>query len=356
MPAFRCLLLALGLFAAAAHAGTRVLPPGAVLVDASTPKSDTARLAIVAGEVLSRVEAGDSDGAFARLASIADPLQHELTAARVIEALMANARPAGDALLAKLESVPVRVFQRHEETAADWFLPLVDVGTRAKSARRVIAANVARDAAVAALMQDPAAITVASGIEPDALAAAIAVLPQARADALADAAARGGVALAARPLVQLALRTTRAPVWALALERAAPEDALPLFAAVDRQLPEKDALEWLRTASKDARYTSASVMATGRMATRSPAASTAIDEYLGRADTGPSAAASLAQHAGPGFLADIDRRLAKAKDGLRVQHLALALRLADTPEAGKRLRALETDPRLPAAAKSELQR
>ena len=360
MPVFRCLILALGLCVATAHAGTRVLPPDAVLVDATTTKPDAARLAIAAGEVLARVDAGDAEGAFARLSAIADPVAFELAAARVVEALMARPRPAGERLLAKLEAIPVRVFHRHEETAADWFLPLVDVAARARSARRVIAANAARDAALAALTADPVATVVAASTskraDDESMAAAIALLSQDKVDVLAAAVANRDATLASPPLVQLALRSAHAPVWMQALERAAPQDVLPLFAAVDTVLADADALAWLQAAAQDARYTSAAVMATGRLATTSREASAALDAYLGRTDTGPSAAAALALHAGPAFLADIDRRLAKTGDALRVQHLALALRLADTPAAEARLRALRDDPRLPAAAKAELQR
>jgi hypothetical protein len=353
MPVLRCLFLAFAMLASVAHAGTGVLPPGAVLVDEATTKGDPARLAIAAGEVLARVEAGDAGAAFARLGVITDPLQYELTAARVIDALMTHPRKAGDALLARLEAVPVRVFRRHDETAADWFLPLVDVGARARSARRVIASNAARDAALAALAADPRS---ARSIDADTLALAVALLPPAKADVLAAVVACGDVALDSRPLAQLALRTANAAVWKLALDRGAAEHVLPLFAEVDARLPEVPALQWLQAASKDARYASAAVIATGRLASRSPAAAAALDDYLGRADTGPSAAAVLASAAGPGFLPDIRQRLAKAKDPLRVQHLALALRLADTPEAATLLRTLQDDPRLSAAAKSELQR
>lgn len=353
MPVFRCLFFALGVLAASAQAGTRVLPPGAVLVDATTPKAEVARLAVAAGEILARIEAGDVEGAFARLQAIDDPLHFELTAARTIEALMAVPRKAGDRFLAALEEVPVRVFQRHDETAADWFLPLVDVAARAKSARRVIGANAARDRAVAALLADPAAVT---AFDAPTLVAAILVSSEAQVDALATGVARGDLALSGRALVQLALRTARAPVWTRALEQGAPLDVLPLFAAVDSQLPHSDALAWLQRAVQDPRYTSAAVMATGRMATHSIGAADALESYLDRADTGPSAAAALVENAGPAFLADIDKRLAKTKDPLRVQHLALALRLADTPEASKRLQALQDDPRLPAAAKAELRR
>jgi hypothetical protein len=353
MPVIRCLLLALGLAATAAQAGTRVLPPGAVLFDSATPKADTARIALATGEIVARVEAGDPDGAVARLQAIEGALQFELTAARVIEALQAQPRKSGDRFLAALEQTPVRVFHRHDETAADWFLPLIDVAARAKSARRVIDANAARDRAVSALLADPAT---AGSLDAQAVAAAIAVLPAPKADALAARVAHGDLVLAGRPLVQLALRTSRTPVWMQALEQADEVDVLPLFATVDSILPGADALDWLQRAAKDGRYKSAAVMAVGRMATHSILASRALDAYLGRADTGASAAAALVEHGSANFVDDIERRLAATRDPVRVQHLALALRLADTPDARKRLHALEDDPRLSASAKAELQR
>ena len=61
MPVFRCLMFALGLAAFGAQAGTRVLPPGAVLVDAGTAKADVPRLALASGEILARIEAAKKD-------------------------------------------------------------------------------------------------------------------------------------------------------------------------------------------------------------------------------------------------------------------------------------------------------
>ena len=347
-----CLLLGAWL-AASAHAGTRVLPPGAVLVAPAAAKADPAKLAVDAGAVLERVARGDAAGAFAQLQAIDDPVAAELTAARVIDAVMQAPGGSGDRLLAALEGAPVRVFLRHEETAADWFVPLVDVAARAKSARRVIAANAARDRAVAMLSGDAAS---APSIDPAVLPEAIAALPQKAADDLSARVAGGDVAMPGPALAQLAARSARPPVWMTALQKAEPIDVLPLFALVDTRLPGADALDWLHAASKDPRYASAAVLATGRMAKHSIAAFDQLAFYLDRTDTGPSAAAAFAQDAGASFVSDIDRLLAKTSNPIRVQHLALALRLADTPEATRRLHALRDDPRLPAGVKAELQR
>ncbi len=343
--------------AGSSWAGTSTLPPGAVLIGEGTAKTAPARLAIDAADIVGRVHRSDAQGAYARLAAIDDPLQFELTAARAIEALQAQPAGAVEAFLVLLEGVPVRVFRRHEETAADWFLPVFDIPGRAASARRVIARVQARDATLAVLRRDGASALSKSKSAQDsqAVADAIELAGDALVADLSSAALRGDVELSSAAWAALARRSSQGDVLGAVLKKAEPVDVLPLFEQLPKRLPDDVALAWLREAGGDPRYASAAVMAMGTLAAKSDAALRELEKRLDRPDTGASAAAALARVDRPDRLAQIDRLVANTDSPAALTNLALALRLDGSDAALKRLESLRSHPHLPAAAKAELQ-
>lgn len=294
----RVIAIVLGcLWGAACIAATATLPPGAVLIDAATPKPDAAALAVDAGAIVSRARGGDIDGAFAQLQAIDDPLRFELTAARVIEALPLSPSAPGYDLLARFEGVPPRVFRRHEETAADWFLPVFDLAAKARG-RRDLAVTAGRaqqwldafdeDAMQAAkrasdLARAPATHggpplppgTLASHAPGDIdvmRAAKLRALPEAIRRAtpaqvarIADAVARRKAPLDSPAQAALARRSGDARMWTLALQHAAPVDVLPLFAQASASLGEKAARAWLADAARQPDYASAAALALARL-------------------------------------------------------------------------------------------
>lgn len=332
-------------------AGTAVLPPGAVLIDAGTAKPDAAQVAMAAGAVLARAAAGDADGAFAALRRIEDPLRFELTAARVVAALQEAPGAGAPALLAKLEGVPPRVFRRHEETAADWFLPVFDIAAKARSARLLLERRTRREAWLARLAADPKAALAAGAKhgEDPALVDAIAQASPALIARLVEAAAKADAALPSAAQAALAARSGDAHAWRLALRESRPLDVLPLFARVDTALGDAEARAWLQEAAAHPAYASAAAMAATRLAGTEALAA------LDSAEQGAEAAAVLAQR--PDAIELAERALADpSASPTRLAHLVLMLRLIDDAAARARLQALRDDPRLPAAVRAELQR
>ena len=332
------------LFIGAAISATATLPPGAVLIDGATAKSDSARLAIETATLLGRLERGDDAGALARLQKISDPLAFELTAARVIEGLSMTSK--GDALLAALETVPTRVFRRHEETMADWFMPAFDIAGQAKSLREMRARRQRAAALRADLLADPAAATKRDGEWPQA----IAMLSPQEVERVAEAIVGQRAHADPGAVVALAARSKRADLWDLALDTGAPVDVMPLFRQVDAQLSPDAAKAWVTRAARDPRYASAAVLASARLP------DDALHAWLDDATLGPSAAAALAQRDGDAFVGQVDALAGAKASGQRLRHVALALRLIGTPAALAKLQRLAQDPRLPAHVRTELQR
>lgn len=342
---------------AALSAGTRELPPSAVLVQPEHWHEPAGRTDADAARVLQFVARDDSASAILMLRSWSDPLRFEPAAARVIETLQAQpSTRAGDALLAALEREPVRLFRRHEETAADWFLPLFDIPGRAASARRLLAFADERDALIARLQNDPRATLKSGKIPAQALTAAVERLPSEVIVRVATLALAGDVVLPSPAWAALARRRPEAAVLQATLQRAEPLDVLPLLEELPSKLAAPLAFDWLEQASRLADYASSAVLGLGALAPRSPAAEAALVKHLGNPVTGTSAAAALSRLALPDRLERIDALLTKARTPEVLADLALALRLEGSAAALNRLHALEADPRLPATAKAELQR
>jgi hypothetical protein len=366
-----------------AWAGVERLPPGAIMIDAATPKPAAEALAIEAGGIAAMARAGQPDAAFARLSAIDGALRFELVATRVIDALQGQPGKGGLDLLGRLEAVPVRVYMRQPETAADWFVPVFDLPAKARSARGVIARARRRDAWLEALGTDPAsAVAHAKGLssvsdaagktgvamprdtrvshpdeQPDpivaakitTLADAIGLATPALAARIADEVAAQKAALPSPAQAALAKRSADPRMWELALRHGEPVDVLPLFENAAATLGEDDARAWLAMAARRAEYRSVAALALGQLPQADPYA--ALDDPA----TASEAAVALAR--APDAFAIVERLLADPKaPSSRVASLALALRLIDTEPARARLRALRDDPRLPASVRAELQR
>jgi hypothetical protein len=364
-----------------AWAGIGSLPAGAVLIDATTPKPAAAALAIDAGEILALAQANRAEAAFARLSAIDDPLRFELTAARVIERLQVQPGQGGPELLDRIAEVPVRVFMRQPETAAEWFVPVFDLPAKAASAQRMLVRAARRAHWIEALRSDPKSVVAYAKRRPPAaektsppptqpaayfahgedesdpiasaqiatLAEAIRQAPPALVARLAEEIAAQKDALESPVQAALAARSADPRMWELALRDGEPVDVLPLFALAGSALGEAEARAWLRQAAAYPVYASTAAMAAMQLGGGDPMAA------LDSAERGAEAAAALARR--PDAIELAERGLAEpAAAPTRLANLVLLLRLVDNEAARARLRALREDPRLPDAVRAELQR
>lgn len=347
---------------ATAMAGTSTLPPGAVLVEPEHWNQPAGRAESDAAIVLHTLARDGSAAAIARLETWSDPARFELAAALVIETLQAqpSSSPAStstiEEFLTALERAPIRLYQRHEETAADWFLPVFDIPARAASARRLLAFALDRDALVVRLQRDPRQALDDAKDSSQLLAASLERVSPAVVDRIAALALADDITLPSAAWAALARRKPEAAILLATLQHADALDVLPLIEALPPKLTPTVALDWLQQAARMPDYASSAVLGLGTLASRSPAAEAELAKHLGDPLTGASAAAALARLALPNRVERVDALLSKASTSEVVTHLALALRLEGSSAAMHRLQRLESDPRLSAAAKAELQR
>lgn len=354
----RVVLLLPLLVAFDAAEATGQLPDDAVVIQPAETRSRAASSAAMSRDALAALAAGDGDAAWQALDRAADVIAFEQAAAAVIDTLMLQTNSmAVDQLLARLEQVPRRVFVQHEESAADWYLPLYDIPGKAASARRVLAAAARRDELLQALEVDlPKAIRTHRDDAPGVIVDALRLAPAQTIERIAQHALKGTFELPSPAWAALVRRLPRRDVLDAALVRAEPIDVLPLFAIVVAQADVDVALDWLQRAGSDPEYATVAVMSLGALAPRSPAAEHAVMMHLGRSDTGAAAAAALAQWAVPDRVARIVAISKTTRTPAQLRDLALALRLEGSPAANDALQRLARDPRLPAAAARELQR
>lgn len=337
-----------------AVAQTDRLPPGAVLIEAGSVRA----VAVDAKSAIleARLAAGAVDEVVAMLAAIPDPFERESRAARLLDRLQGSGTDAPPAMLDALERTPVLVYRRHEETAADWFVPVYDIPAKVQSLRRL---QVQRHA-VAALRtrlqgkDADAALTALAAAEPRVAALAVESASDAAVMRLAKLGKHSTTQLPSAALAALAQRTRDPADLLRALDRGAPLDVLPLFESTLPKLVPDDALRVLREALARPDYASVAAFALVALAPRDADAAVLLEKALDAPATGASIAAALAQS--PDGLARIDALLASATQPATLRHLALALRLDGSAQALERLDRLRADPRLPATARMELQR
>jgi len=350
--------LACVVWAAAATAGTATLPSGAVLVESEQWNVPAGRAEADAAIVLQTLARQGAAPAIARLETWSDPARFEFAAAIVIETLQAQpsaSTSATEEFLSALERAPIRLYQRHEETAADWFLPVFNIPARAASARRLLAFAYERDALVVRLQSDPLTALDEAKDSAQLLAASIERVSPTAVDRISTHALAEDITLPSPAWAALARRKPEPAILLATLQHADALDVLPLIEELPPKLTPTIALDWLQQAARMPAYASSAVLGLGTLASRSPAAEAALAKHLGDPLTGASAAAALARLARPDRLERIDALLNKASTAEVVSDLALALRLEGSSAALERLQRLASDPRLPAAAAAELQ-
>jgi hypothetical protein len=341
---------------AAAQAGIAKIPEGGVLIDPANWSAPVERARADATAVLAEVGRGDAEAALSLLRGWNDPIRFEMAATLVVRRLHESPdAPVSRAVLAALASEPVRVFRRHEETAADWFMPVFDVGERAASALKLFEFQQARDAFASTLKSDAKSALRAPATSAAVVAAAIAQSDATVLAGLEDLAMRGELELPGVAWAALVQQRPTKVLFAHVLEHAPAEHVLPLFPLATQSLPPADATAWFEAAALQPELASAAVLGLGDIAATYPAAEVALARHLGEPKTGASAAAAFARLARPDRVARIERLLELAPSPAAVANLALALRLEGSEAARQRLHLLRGDPRLPASVKAELQ-
>jgi hypothetical protein len=337
-------------------AATGVLPRDAVLINVQDWSTPMQRGQTDLERVQAKLAAGDAAAAYALMQGWQDPERFEVAAVLVIRRLSEQPLDkAGRALLERLAQEPVRLYRRHEETAADWFVPLFDVGAQAASLLKLTDFQGDRDRLIDAIARDPGAALAALPDAPALVAAAFEAMPLAMLDQVAMFVLADGVGLPSPAWTMLAQRLPRQDLLNAALVHADPVDLLPLIATIAAQSSSKSNVAWLERAATHAPLASAAVLALGRMAPSSPEAYEALLKHLGRDTTGASAATALARWPAADRVERIETLIGKASDSAVLADLALALRLEGSERALRRLEVLGRDPRLPESARSELQ-
>lgn len=343
-------------FAAAAPAAVPELPRGAMLVAPETlAAAEPAALALEqrAGAAL---QAGDAPAAIALLAAETDPSVRELAADRLIERLRAGPPSvAGAALLDWLAARPAQVYRRHDETAADWFVPVFDLDGRARGTRLLWQQQAEREHWRERLAQAPqAALADLADADAGALARAAeaiaALTPEQHAGV--RAALDGG-----SPAALWLASARRAPdldAYRAVLARGGEAQQLELVASARIALPADAALRFLDAAAERPALASAAILALAPLAADHTPALERLDDLLSDREHGASAAAALARLPRPDRVQKIEALLETAPDATRATHLALALRLEGSPAAQAALRRLADDPRLPEGLRQEL--
>ncbi len=363
MFAVRCLLTLILALLLAGSAGARplaLLPAGAVVVaPEDLPIAATEAAKRAAEGARQSIDGHDDAAAWAALQSLDDPLAFELAAAELIAALQAGGgSAAGDRLLARLADVPTRVFHRHAESAAHWYLPLFDVAARAKSALALRARAQQREVWRGRFEADPSAALGAlggAGMGEGPIAAEAVPLLGAKAALSLLAAAKSAPASTPSPLWRaLAERLKSADAFSQAAEHASEADLLALLPA-SAALPDREALQWLDRIGRRPDLASAALLAIAPRATPGSPALARLIDALDDPALGATAASALARRGSSDEVAALSASIPRASP-LALTHIALALRLIGTAEADRALAALREDPRLPDTVRRELSR
>jgi len=352
-------VLLLALASPALARGLADLPADAVVVDPlAMSAEDLASARAVAKQARAALASGPA-AALKLVASVEDPLRHALAASALIAELQqGEGDPASLAVLQQLTKTPLRVFRRHEETAADWFLPHLDVAGQATFALRLLDARAERQRWSQAWDSDPVA-ALADLRRADASITRLALeglelLPAADANHVLTLALTDPGGQSPALWSTLALATGKQAAFGAAARHAEDADLLRLLSARDR-LPAPEAVDWLLALAERPTLASAALLALAAYAEHGSIAWSRLLQALDDPALAPSAAAALAQRPH----VDRVRRIAALADGASPQRLfgvVLALRLEGSVQALSALDGLRGDPRLPAATRAELLR
>ncbi len=356
------IVLSLGLTAQQSHGRSRQdLPVDAVIVDDVAIAVANIVAANKANAANAGLRVGGAKAALAELATLTEPLAFELAAARLIAAVQAGEdSPQGRSVLFDLTKASTRVFRRHEETRADWFVPLVDVPSKAQFALRAWDAGAERRAWLAELSASTEsairALSTASANLPLALVEAIAELAQVERDALSVKMLLQPEAFDSSVWAAMASGSKDKRVFATALLRCDDNDLLALLPAVG-QLSASEAGDWLIHLSARPALTSAALLALAPLADRRSVGLQHLIATLDSETHGASAATALGHRPHTDRLALIEKLIADpAASSRRLTSLALALRMDESTQARVVLDQLARDPRLPAHVRAELLR
>jgi len=337
------------------------LPAGAEIADDAAVSALIVSAASKAKSALSALRVGGASAALAELATLTEPLAFEMAAARLIVDIQAgeDSPQARSTLLALIE-VPTRAFRRHEETRADWFVPLLDVAGKAQFALRALDARAERRAWLAILSADTdsavRAVSTATAKSRPVLIEAIAELDQDKLNALSAAMLLQPEAFASSVWATTAERSRDKRVFDAALMRCDDKDLLALVSAAS-QLSAEDASDWLIRVSDRPALASAALLSLTPLADQPSAALQHLIAALESATLGASAATALGQRPQSDRLALIEKLIADpVASPRRLTSLALALRLDESTQARIVLHRLGRDLRLPATVRAELLR
>lgn len=339
--------------------GLADLPVDAVIVDPRAFSMDELAAASAAAKTAREALAEGPAAALKVLDGIEDPLRHAHAAVALIAELQeGEGDPYSRAVLKQLTMTPLRVFRRHEETAADWFLPHVDVAGRARFALRLLDARADRQRWIGAWTVDPqAALAVLKQLDASSqhpALEALAALPRDTADRVLGSALKDPARQSPALWPALAAATGDAVAFGLAARHGSDAEVLGLLAVRDR-LPQAKAVGWLLALVERPSLASAALLALAEHADFGSEAWFRLIRALDEPALAPSAAAALARRPH----ADRVPRIIELEAGgssNRLFAVVLALRLDGSPEAIAALGGLREDPRLPAATRAELAR
>ena len=338
-----------------------LLPADAVVIDDAQIADVSKRSQTQVESMLSAVSAGRADEALGLLRSIDSVLAFELTAASVIARLQAaDDTESARSVLLGLAETPVRVFMRHEETAADWFVPVFSIGQRARSALRLLDQRREIDEWKHQLTVDPmvAMQALSQAVEQvDYAAAAIAGLPPQQGLVLSQRLRENGsVQTPSAVARELALKAADLHWFEQVAQNGTAPDLLTLIARSDT-LKRDQAASWLLGMSARGDVGSAALIALSEHAHTGSAALERLVDTLDDQGLGPSAAAALARRPQAdrmAVLADLSRRGDLTPRALG--RVALALRLEGSKASTALLGELSLRDELPSAVREELLR
>ncbi len=346
-------------FAAIAAGSSPVVPHGGVLVGPEG-LADDSRARVAADRVLSSLMDGDADTAIALSAAEADPLRFEQMATVVVDALrQADPSVAGTHWLEWLEVQPVRVWQRHEETSADWFVPVYQLDRRASGTLQLWQRRLLADAWRERFARDPVpavqALAAVDDAQRQAAADAVGALDRASLDRLRSALLQHDEAPAGLWLAVAERRPDRQAFIEI-FTRGTQRDRLAALQRVTVLLAAADAHTVLLQAAEDRDLASAATLALAELAGRHPPAFELLQQRLEQRELGASAAAALARMPVDDRVPRIEKLLGEHPSPTRAAHLVLALRLEGSSAAQSVLQRWADDPRLPEPMRKELQR
>lgn len=292
---------------AAAQSNPGALPAGAVLIEPAEVAADEQAKA---ADVDQAVKAAQADGDARTLAAMLDPAATEPVAwewrtQRTLDLLRTGARvAAAEPALEALARYAPRVYVRHPETAADYFVPMFDLAGRA--------------AGTLALWRCT------------------------------------GSSQRAKLVAALASRELAA--WRKTLAAADGSTRLHLVAAAPSVLAYRDARALLESLLDDPALASTALAALARTWPADAAVAALLDAKLGDPALGATAAALLARRTDAAHVAALQAELATVASPVAQRHLLLALRLigAEAAKTGAqvyRSRA-DADPKLAAEVAS----